>query len=182
PFESWQVQEEARQLQKTFEHQMGYLHQRVLGSIDAWEDLETGNVTDLVCKSRKICAEVKNKHNTVKKSDEAAVYDKLQGLVGSSGAYRGFTAYFVAIVPERTAAIDEPFAPSNNASGVRKTANPKIRRMDGYSFYALATGRPHALEELFAALPHAVAAVTGKHAALDPKFSDLFEAAYGRRR
>jgi hypothetical protein len=176
----WEKMEAARQIQKTFEQQMGYLHQSVLGALPNWQNLKTGNVTDLLNIQDKVCAEVKNKHNTVKASDQAAVYDKLLGLVGSSGTYRGFTAYYAVIVPRSVAAMNEPFTPSDNASGVKKPANPKIRKIDGYSFYALATGREHALRELFEALPKAIQRVAPK-AQVDAAFGDLFAAAYGSR-
>ena len=177
---NWESAERARQLQKTFEHQMGSLHQSVLGALPDWENLTTGNVTDLLNKKQKLCAEVKNKHNTVKASDEASVYQKLLGLVGTSGAYRGYTAYYVTIVPKRKSAMNEPFAPSDNAAGVRKPSNDRIRKIDGYSFYALATGRAHALRELFVALPVAVAEFT-KTPANAESLRDLFETAYGIR-
>ncbi len=176
----WEKMEAARQIQKTFEHQMGYLHQSVLGSLPNWSNLSTGNVTDLVNAKTKICAEVKNKHNTVKASDEASVYDKLLGLVGTSGAYRGYRAYYAVIVPKRTTPMDEPFTPSDNASGVKKSRNEKIRKVDGYSFYALATEREAALHELFEALPLAVRRLNSS-AKTDVAFGDLFTAAYGVR-
>jgi surface protein len=177
----WEKMEAARQIQKTFEHQMGHLHQSVLGALPNWSNLNTGNVTDLLNVRDKVCAEVKNKHNTVKASDEATVYDKLLGLIGSSGAHRGFTAYYAVIVPKRTAAMNEPFTPSDNASGVKKPVNQKIRKIDGYSFYALATEREHALHELFEALPKAVRKVAHSSLADASSFQDLFNAAYGSR-
>lgn len=176
----WIQLERARQLQKTFEHQMGHLHQYVLGALPDWTNLETGNVTDLVNEREKICAEVKNKFNTVKASDEAGIYDKMLGLVGTSGVYRGYTAYYVSVVPKRPKPNNEPFTPSDNASGVRKPANAKLRRIDGYSFYALATGKPHALRELFEAIPAAVAHVANSKV-VKSDFEALFIAAYGER-
>jgi Eco47II restriction endonuclease len=178
--EYWTQLERARQLQKTFEHQMGFLHQSVLGALPNWTNLETGNVTDLVNENAKICAEVKNKFNTVKASDEAGIYDKLLGLIGTSGVYRGFTAYYVSVVPKRPKPSDDTFTPSDNASGVRKPANVKIRRIDGYSFYALATGKPHALRELFEAIEPAVAQVA-KTKRTKQDFESLFVAAYGKQ-
>jgi hypothetical protein len=178
--ENWKKLERARQLQKTFEHQMGYLHQSVLGALPNWKNLQTGNVTDLVNENSKICAEVKNKFNTVKASDEAGIYDKLLGLIGTSGVYRGYTAYYVSVVPKRPKPNNEPFTPSDNASGVRKPSNSKIRRIDGYSFYALATGKPHALRELFEAIEPTVALVA-KTKQTKEDFQSLFLAAYGTR-
>jgi hypothetical protein len=177
----WEKMEAARQIQKTFEHQMGFLHQSVLGALPNWSNLSTGNVTDLVNTQSRICAEVKNKHNTVKASDEASVYDKLLGLIGTSGAYRGYNAYYAVIVPKRTTSMNEPFTPSDNASGVKKPRNEKIRKIDGYSFYTFATEREHALRELFEALPLAVRRISPS-ATADAAFSDLFTAAYGERR
>ena len=60
----WIKREKTRQMQKTLQNAIGTFHQNVIGSIDGWEDLGTGNVVDLRCQSKKILAEVKNKWNT----------------------------------------------------------------------------------------------------------------------
>jgi Eco47II restriction endonuclease len=82
------------------------------------------------------------------------LYEKLHSVVMSKGhMYHGFTAYYVQVIPKSHKPYDLPFTPSDNKTGVKAQSNPLIRIIDGKSFYALATGRPNALEELYDALP-----------------------------
>jgi hypothetical protein len=151
--EQWAVAEMQRQAQKSLANAVGLFHQRILGSIDGWKDLGQGEVVDLVCADKKIIAEVKNRHNTVKGSDKVQVYDELSGCVRHKGhKYHEFTAYYVEIVPSSTTGYDVPFTPPDNKKGTKRQADENIRRIDGRKFYALATGDPDALENLHKAL------------------------------
>lgn len=51
--ETWKNAEMARQYQKTLVNSIGNLHQKILGSVEGWEDLSRGNMVDLVCKEKK---------------------------------------------------------------------------------------------------------------------------------
>ncbi len=177
----WPRMEQSRQIEKSLQNAIGEFHQGILGRLHGWENLHTGAVVDLVCRERKIIAEVKNKHNTLKASDQAGLYDKLHDLVRKKGQeFAGFTAYYVEIIPKTAARYDVPFTPSDNTTGTRKAEDALIRRMDGASFYALATGCPDALAQVFHALPNGFAAlglstVDTRHAPL----ADYFAAAFG---
>ena len=59
-YETWYESELARQSQKTLQNHVGTFHQNILGNAEGWENLETGNVIDLVNSKVKIIAEVKN--------------------------------------------------------------------------------------------------------------------------
>ncbi len=176
----WPQREEHRQIEKSLQNAIGEFHQTVLGGLTGWENLHTGAIVDLVCRARCLIAEVKNKHNTLKASDQANLYDKLHGLVRKKGQiYAGFTAYYVEIVPKRAIRYDEPFTPSDPTTSQRKPVDPLIRRIDGASFYAFATGYPDALEQLFHAIPQAFDALG--MAGIDPKeppLADYFAAAF----
>ena len=50
----WLELEKTRQIQKTFQNEIGSFHQQILGSIDGWEDLEKGNIVDIRNNKRKI--------------------------------------------------------------------------------------------------------------------------------
>jgi len=84
-FETWHVSEVARQSQKTLVNHIGTFHQRILGSMDGWEDLGVGNMVDLCNSRQKIIAEVKNKHNTLKGSNQVDLYNELADLVMPNG-------------------------------------------------------------------------------------------------
>lgn len=155
--QTWKNAEMVRQCQKTLTNHIGNLHQKVLASIDGWEDLETGAVVDLVCHHKKIIAEVKNKHNTVTGGKLADQYHSLDRLVmRKTSIYKGYTAYFVNIIPKKPQRFDKPFTPSDKETGSKCPTNEKIRIIDGASFYSLVTGNEHALKNLYNALPSVI--------------------------
>ncbi|MEQ1739028.1 MAG: Eco47II family restriction endonuclease [Methyloglobulus sp.] len=150
----WEKGEKNRQIQKTLQNHVGAFHQRILGFVDGWRDTGTGGVVDLVSEKHRIIAEVKNKYNTVKGSDKVKIYDQLEMQVMTKGhQYKGFTAYYVEVIPQAGQRYNKEFIPSDSAQGQQRKANPLIRQIDGYSFYGLVTGVPDALSQLFAALP-----------------------------
>lgn len=178
--DTWTVGEKRRQAQKTLQNQVGTFHQKILGAVDGWNDLETGSVVDVVSTERKIIAEIKNKYNTVKGSDKVKVYDQLDTCVMTKGhQYKDFTAYYVEILPKSRARYDKAFVPPDNTKGKPRSANPLIRQIDGYSFYALATGVPDALEQLFTVLPDVVESCS-EYRFADREFArSFFQKAFG---
>jgi hypothetical protein len=151
---AWLINETARQAQKTLNTHIGSFHQTILGHCKSWDNLKVGNVIDLVCSDKKIIAEVKNKHNTVTKGQLAGLYYSLDDLVSrKTSIYRGYTAYYVTIVPKKAIRFDKEFTPSDKESGKRCATNSKIREIDGASFYSIVTGEKNALENLFDTLP-----------------------------
>jgi len=165
---TWEASEKARQSQKSLSNKIGLFHQKIIGSIHGWKDLETGGIVDVVNHDLHVIAEVKNKYNTVKQSDLVSVYTHLHDLVmPKTQIYRGYTAYYVEIIPKKPIRYDKCFTPPDNQTGEKKPVNALIRQIDGASFYALATGRPDALAELYEALSQAIETLTP-----DFRFSD----------
>lgn len=155
--ETWMNSEMVRQCQKTLTNHIGNLHQKILGSVVGWEDLGTGAVVDLVCRNEKIIAEVKNKHNTVTGGKLVDQYKSLERLVTPKAShYKGYTSYFVNIIPKKPHRFDTTFEPSDKDTGMKCPRNEQIRVIDGASFYALVTGRDNAIEELYEALPNII--------------------------
>jgi hypothetical protein len=127
------------------------------------------NFIDLVSSNRRTVAEVKNKHNTVKKSDLKSVYDELeQTVMHKNSVFIGYTAYYVTIIPGNVKRFNKLFTPSNNETETKKTENKLIREIDGYSFYALVTGHEHALLELYKVIPKII-----KQLVITPEFKKL---------
>lgn len=154
---TWKNSEMVRQCQKTLTNHIGNLHQKVLGAVAGWEDLGVGSVVDLVCHEQKIIAEVKNKHNTVTGGKLADQYYSLERLVmPKASTYKGYTAYFVNVIPKKPARFDINFEPSDKDKGSKCPSNEKIRLIDGASFYQLVTGREFALQEFYDALPFVI--------------------------
>lgn len=179
--EEWLTKEKERQVQKTIQNKIGEFHQNILGSITGWENLGTGKGVDIRNQSRKIIAEVKNKHNTVKKSNLYVIYNDLSKCLENT-EYQGFTAYYVEILPETPTAYDEAFQPPiPNTDGRKKPFNEKIRRISGQAFYNLATGVPGSLSMLFDVLPDVISEVTGIDRFTEEQktqFRRLFDRAY----
>jgi hypothetical protein len=173
----WVEQEKSRQIQKTFQNAIGNFHQKVLGSIRGWKNLEKGNVADVLNEDKKIIAEVKNKFNTTKGNHKIAIYDDLEELI--TNKYKGYVGYYVAILTKKR--FDKAFTPSDNKKHIRRSENEKIREIDGATFYDMATGEKDAAKKLYHALPAILADITkaNKNNLLkDPLFEEFFEKAF----
>lgn len=173
--DQWIEQEKARQVQKTLQNALGAFHQKIIGSIDGWHDTGAGGSFDVENKEKKIIAEIKNKHNTMNASSSADVYQKLASHLRFS--HKDHTAYLVDIVPKTPKPYDKEWSPNQGITLLRED----IRRIDGRSFYALATGRENALNELYNALPLVIEQILGAKARKvdnTKEFAALFERAY----
>ncbi len=185
--EDWRNSEEARQAQKTLQNHVGAFHQKILGNIKGWEDLYVGGMIDLKCKDRKIIAEIKNKYSTVTGAKLAVEYESLERLImPKASIYKGYTAYFVNIIPSGPKRFDKMFTPSNKDKGAKCAENEKIRVIDGASFYDLATGEINSLKALYDVLPQVIEYIykiyyPKENFTLGGKeqFSQYFEMAYG---
>jgi len=158
-YEEWIEQEKARQIQKTMQNAIGKFHQDVLGFVRGWIDLGVGGGLDVMSEKLKIIAEVKNKYNTTKGNHLTELYDAIKIML-KEDKYKDFTGYYVEVIPKGKNIYNRPFTPSDNKISKRRPVNKKIRVIDGVSFYAMATGRENALQELFEVLP---TVITDRH-------------------
>lgn len=176
----WAKGETNRQIQKTLQNHVGAFHQRILGVVDGWRDTGTGGVIDVNSEKHRVIAEIKNKYNTVKGSDKVKIYDHLEMQVMTKGhQYKGFTAYYVEVIPQAGQRYNKEFIPSDSAQGQQRKANPLVRQIDGYSFYSLVTGVPDALSQLFAVLPDVIEESSGYKFANREFAQDFFRKAFG---
>jgi hypothetical protein len=155
-YKEWIGQEKIRQSQKTMQNAIGDFHQEILGAVQGWENLGAGGGLDVVNKQMKIIAEIKNKFNTTKGNHKVEIYDAIKSKLKIK-EYENFLGYYVEIIPQGKNKYDKPFVPSDNKTQKRRPKNKNIRVIDGVSFYALATGRKYALQELFEAVSHVLA-------------------------
>jgi hypothetical protein len=156
-YDIWIKSETARQAQKTLQNHIGEFHQNILGSCKDWTDMKKGNVIDLVCKKKKIIAELKNKFNTISGGKLSDLYYSLEKLVMQKASiYKDYTSYYVSIIPKKPIRINKEFTPSDKEKGDKCPLNTKIREIDGASFYELVTGDKNALENLFNVLPSVI--------------------------
>lgn len=156
-YETWLKSETTRQAQKTLQNHIGDFHQNILGYSRGWTNLRVGSVVDLVSTENKIIAEIKNKHNTISGGKLSDLYNSLDGLISPKASiYKGYTAYYVSIIPKNKKRFNKPFTPSNKDKGEKCPPNENIRQIDGASFYSLVTGSDKALENLFEVLPNVI--------------------------
>ncbi len=175
--EAWMEQEKSRQIQKSFQNAVGDFHQAVVGSMSGWQDSGPGGSYDVINEGQKIIAEIKNKYNTMNSTSQLGTYDKLASWLDYGKA--GYTAYVVDIVPETPKPYTLPFTPSERK--VKRQTRANLLRIDGRSFYALASGHKNALEMLYASLPLALGKILGiddKTLKGTAEFRHLFEKAY----
>lgn len=158
-FDDWKDQELNRQAQKTLQNHIGNLHQEILGHVAGWQNLKVGSNagSDLVCVNNKILAEVKNKYNTLTGGKQVTLYREFDNLISpKASTYHGYTAYYVVIIPSKPIRYNREFTPSDKEKGTRCISNPKIRMIDGASFYTLATGDIDALKNFYSVLPQVI--------------------------
>lgn len=177
--DDWMKQEKGRQIQKTLQNAIGVFHQKVLGSFPGWEDLGTGEIVDIVNRERGIVAEIKNKHNTTKGNHKTQIYEDLKKCI-TSDEYKGFTGYYVEVIPKNRMPYSKVFTPSDNRLHERLPENQNIRVIDGASFYELVTGIPNALEQLYKILPTYIAQYRRVAQTVEEEqlFWDLFKRVY----
>lgn len=171
-----ELSEKKRQIQKSMTNAVGDFHENILGSIGGWEKLTRSGI-DLVSMNMKVIAEVKNKFNTMKGNTKQEIYDVLE--IKLNQEYQGFTAYAVQIIPKKHNRYNKTYTPSH--LGKKRPENKYIREIDGYSFYALASGVDDALEQLYMVLPSVIEEVIGgssQSLTRDPLFQELFSRAY----
>lgn len=154
----WLEQEKSRQIQKTFQNAIGEFHQTILGSIDGWENLGSGNILDIKNDNKKIVAEIKNKFNTTKGDHKVRIYDNLKTVLKKE-EYKDFTGYLVEIIPYNKKAYDKPFIPPDNTTHKQRSKNKNIRIISGQLFYDLASGHKNALKALYMKLPLVIAQI-----------------------
>lgn len=156
-YNEWRENETQRQAQKTLQNHIGEFHQNILGYVKGWKDMKAGKIIDLRSDEQKIIAEVKNKYNTINGGGHSSLYTKFEELISlKTSIYKGYTAYYVAIIPKSAKRYNNPYTPSQNGKGEKSTTNENIREIDGASFYSLVTGSETALFDLYSVLPEVI--------------------------
>lgn len=149
---NWVEVEQSRQVQKTMQNAIGDFHEDILGSVEGWEGLEKKGI-DIMSHEKKIVAEIKNKHNTMKGDTKQKIYDVLQKAV-TSVEYKNYLGYAVHIIPNKKNPVDREFTPSYE--GKHRPKNKLIREIDGFSFYDLVTEHNNSLTLLYKVLPKVI--------------------------
>ncbi len=175
---TWLKQERARQIQKTMQNCIGDFHQGILGNINGWKNLGTGQIVDIENTKKNIVAEIKNKYNTTKGNHKIEIYDELEAVLDMRD--KKWISYYVEIIPQNKKTYDKTFTPSDHKTRSRRPENDRIRIIDGKSFYDLASEGKDTLKKLYSVLPKVIEDI--KNVKLDKKFKEdflkLFHQAY----
>jgi len=144
--------EQVRKVNKSMSNAMGNMHQKVLSLGENWHDLGTaGGVLDIATVpgyvhprfGKPVVAEVKNRFNTIKASNEKDMWD----LIDQASRLNSAQGYLFQITPPSPERYDMMWEPS----GRRAKAN--VRVCDGATAYEIVFGVPDALKQLYMALP-----------------------------
>ena len=176
--EEWMAQEKSRQVQKALQNALGDFHQDVLGAMPGWKNAGKGGSYDVSNVEKRVIAEIKNKYNTMNARSALSVYDNLQRHLDYSGD-SVTKAYLVEVIPKHPQPYEQPFTPSER--GTPRPTRQDIVKIDGKSFYALASGDPDALRKLYDALPTTLGKILGVSPTelMDtPTFDELFNRVY----
>ncbi len=149
----WIRGEVIRQNDKTLNNTIGEFHQKLLGGVDGWVNLGTGDETgvDLRKEDNTVFMELKNKFNTVNSGSLEKVRDKLEAAVERYPRAKAYWAYIL----ERDGSSGE------RVWLYRRRSDERIRRIFGKKVYELVTGDPTALESVWNALPKAIGDILG---------------------
>lgn len=184
----WREQEKSRQIQKSKQNILGTLHEDLLAIVNGVDRLDVGGIYDLRSSTKKLIAEIKNKHNTTKGNHKNQIYkDAELALVD----LKGYTAYYVEILPRNGRRYNKPFVPSDNRTNSREIQREDIRLVDGKTFYEIITGEPDYLDRLYKILPKVIDEIlhdideqrfplgsTSKLITSSPYFIEMYEKIY----
>lgn len=152
-FSQWKTRETFRRIDKTINNKIGEFHQKLLGKVDGWEDLGTGDSShvDLKKSDDTIFIELKNKYNTVNSSSLKQVRNNLEECISNNADAISYWAFIVA----KDGSSGEEVWDFNHAT----IKSDNIKKIWGNKVYNLITGDPHALEKTWTALPKAISDV-----------------------
>jgi hypothetical protein len=144
--DQWMGQEVARQLQKSLQNAIGEFHQSIIGCLPGWKSAGRGGSYDVVHQERNLIAEVKSKYNTMNSASALATYDNLSRHLDYR-EQKGGIAYLVEILPKRRERYCFPFVASEK--NVQRPERSDLLRIDGASFFDVATGEADSLRRFY---------------------------------
>ena len=166
-FSDWENREAMRQADKTINNRIGEFHQKLLGGVDGWTDLGTGDETklDLKKNDNTIFLELKNKFNTVNSDSSKAVWEKLEKNLESYPASTNYLAFLIE---------------KNGTSGEKiwkyKTKSiSNIKKIWGSKVYALVTNNDDALKKTWDAIPIGINEIVEKKSDLSEDYDLLLD-------
>ncbi len=115
---------------------IGNFHQEILSKVFNWKNHDSGY--DLENESRKIIAEIKNKHNTMNSANKEKIISDLDTALKQK--HGEWEAYLVVIIPKKRQRYK------------KQISKRYVYEVDGSTFYEMVTSVPTALHDLYSAL------------------------------
>lgn len=138
-----------RQADRAVSNRIGLFHERLIGTLQGYHQMPIGEGIDVQSDNRTIAVEVKNKHNTVKGSDQITIFNGLsQAIEDEKSPIK--EGYYVRIWD--THSRIEPWVLTHKKK-VYKHDNIFIASAD--QFYWKLTGEKDAFSQIMTALPRA---------------------------
>ncbi len=156
--ETWIINEEMRQFDKTVNNALGIFHQELIGCISGFRSYPVGYHYDIKNTSGSIIGEVKNKYNTMNSSAKRSVYNTLAEFAKKDTKA---TCYLIEIIAKRSMNKIWRLNRSSEERRLNRSIEERIRRISVDLFYELATGKPLAFKELCEVLPVVFKSVSG---------------------
>ena len=154
--EEWTMNEIQRQNDKKINNKIGEFHQELLGYVEGWIDLGTGDKTEIDLKNEEetIFIELKNKYNTMNSSSKKTCREKLEKIIENKP---NATAYWAYVINKNYKSEECVWEYTRKINGEKtKIVDERIRRISGDKLYELITGDKDALEKVFIAIPKAI--------------------------
>ncbi|MFP4402710.1 MAG: Eco47II family restriction endonuclease [Candidatus Nanoarchaeia archaeon] len=156
--EDWKKLEKTRQKDKNINNKIGEFHQKILGRVDGWTDLGTGDNSrvDLRKNDYSIFIELKNKHNTMNSDATNECRSKLKNALQE---HPDSIAYWGLIVPSNGKA--EEIIWVKNGERI-----DNLKKATGEKVYEIVTGNSENLKKVWLALPKAIAYIKNQDLSL----------------
>lgn len=136
-----------RQIDKSNTNHIGYFHQNIFKYIgEGWEVPTQG--FDVICPSRHIFVEMKNKHNTMNSASSQKTYAKMQNTILRNDKA---VCMLVEIIAKNSQDITWAIRLDGEAM-----SHKNIRRVSIDKFYEIVTGKPTAFYQLCKILPQVI--------------------------
>lgn len=137
-----------RKIDKSLNNAIGEFHESLLDGVDGLKKFPVGEGYDIKSEDDLLYADIKNKHNTVKGSNQKDLYTELEAYVSDDENVED-KGYWVQMIAPKSFLVHWKIPAHNKA-------NQKIYKASGDKFYELVTGNPNSFAELCEALPRAI--------------------------
>lgn len=136
-----------RQVDKSINNSIGTFHEEILGGIDGFE-IGKQNGYDIKAVDNTLFADIKNKHNTTNSASSESLFQKLARYADTNKQSK---CYWVQIL-----ALGSFCTKWEGTINGKEYSHTRVYRISGDQFYALLSGKPNALKELYRILPRVI--------------------------